>query len=551
MIAFNRALLAALLLTGALGAAGHEGHDDKKGAPPAAAGHLAPRAESSTAEFSLLATIEGTRLVVYLDRFATNEPVARATLEIEQAGQPRRLAEISPGTYALDAPWLALPGRHALVFTVEAAGSADLLDLQLEIPAVAAAPPVAAPLPWRAALAGFAALVAMAVLWRLARRRRVAAIPLVVAFVFALAAPPAPAHQGEDHGAKAAAAPAAAMTAPAPGATPVSAAAPARLDDGSVFVSKPSQRQLGIRTQRAEPAAQARSIELAGRVVPDPNAGGRVQASQSGRIEPGPKGLPLPGRAVARGEILAWLRPAVSSLDRAGREAALAEMAGRKRLAEQQLERYRQLEGSIPQRRVDEVRLEIEALGKGEAALASGIERREALVAPVAGIVSASHAVAGQVVEARDVLFEIVDPRRLMVEALAYDPALARNASRASAPLGDTTLALEFAGAGLQLREQAVPLLFRIRPPVPALGVGQTLKVHVTTREQVEAVRVPRSALSGGAEPTLWIHVSAERFMSRKVRTLPLDGTHVAVVSGLARGERYVVEGASVLGQVR
>ncbi|HEY5635414.1 MAG TPA: HlyD family efflux transporter periplasmic adaptor subunit [Burkholderiales bacterium] len=550
MTAFKRALLAVLLLTGALGAAGHEDHDHKKDTSPVITRDLAPRAESSTPEFALLATLEGTRLVVYLDRFATNEPVGKATLEIEQSGQARRLAEVSPGTYAIDTPWLAQPGRHALVFTVEAAGTADLLDLQLEVPAAAAAPEVA-PLPWRAALVAFAVLIAALVLWRLARRRRVTAIPLVVATVFALGAPPAPAHQGEDHGAKAAAAPAGATTAPAPGATPASPAAPARLGDGSVFVSKPSQRQLGIRTQRAEPAAQTRSVELAGRVVPDPNAGGRVQASQSGRIEPGPKGLPLPGRAVARGEILAWLRPAVSSMDRAGREAALAELTGRKRLAEQQLERYRQLEGSIPQRRVDEVRIEIEFLAKGEIALSAGIERREALVAPVAGIVSASHAVAGQVVEARDVLFEIVDPRRLMVEALAYDPALARDTSGASAPLGDTVLALEFAGAGLQLREQAVPLLFRIRPPVPALGVGQTLKVHVATREQVEAVRVPRSALSGGAEPTLWIHVSAERFMSRKVRTLPLDATHVAVVSGLARGERYVVEGASVLGQVR
>ena len=35
-----------------------------------------------------------------------------------------------------------------------------------------------------------------------------------------------------------------------------------------------------------------------------------------------------------------------------------------------------------------------------------------------------AHVVAGQVVDARELLFEIVDPGRLRIEALAFDPAL-------------------------------------------------------------------------------------------------------------------------------
>ena len=38
---------------------------------------------------------------------------------------------------------------------------------------------------------------------------------------------------------------------------------------------------------------------------------------------------------------------------------------------------------------------------------------------PMAGVISAVHVVPGQVVEAREILFEIVDPERLAVEALA------------------------------------------------------------------------------------------------------------------------------------
>jgi hypothetical protein len=49
----------------------------------------------------------------------------------------------------------------------------------------------------------------------------------------------------------------------------------------------------------------------------------------------------------------------------------------------------------------------------------------------------------------------------------------------------------------------------------------------------------------------VWVHTEAERFVARRVRTQPLDATHVAVVDGLHDGERVVTEGASLLSQVR
>jgi hypothetical protein len=94
---------------------------------------------------------------------------------------------------------------------------------------------------------------------------------------------------------------------------------PKRLPDGSVFLPKPAQRQIGVRTLPIEAGELPRAVELAGKVVMDPNAGGKVQAIVAGRVTPGPKGLPLPGQAVRKGEVLAYVTPEVGADPLVGR----------------------------------------------------------------------------------------------------------------------------------------------------------------------------------------------------------------------------------------
>jgi hypothetical protein len=331
-------------------------------------------------------------------------------------------------------------------------------------------------------------------------------------------------------------------------------AAARRLADGGVFMPKPAQRQLGIRTLPAEIQELSRSIELNGRVVADPNAGGRVQASQSGRIEPGPRGLPTLGQKVSRGEVLAYLKPVASAIELGNQRAQLAEITSQHALAGKKVTRLEALEGSVPQKEIDAARAELESLAERKAAVGGSLSSREALVAPAAGVISAASAVAGQVVEAREVLFEIVDPQRLMVEALAYDPLVAADVGSSSGVLpAGGTLPLAFVGGGQQMREQALPLLFRIKPPSPPLAVGQPLKVVAQTRHKIKGVAAPLAALTrdGAGDTVLWVHVGAEKFAPRKVRFQALDGANAAVTEGIAAGERMVVQGASALAQVR
>lgn len=361
----------------------------------------------------------------------------------------------------------------------------------------------------------------------------------------------AAAHGDEDHSkdAKPVGAPAGYVA----GEAATGGSSPARLPDGSVWVPKGSQRQLAIRTAIAKLEQHAQSIELNGRVIADPNAGGPVQASQPGRIEPGPRGLPALGQAVARGQVLAYLRPVANAIERGNQQAQLAELTSQLGLAEKKVRRLEELEGSVPRKEIEAARAEFTSLGQRKAAVDASLNQREALVAPVTGVVSAASALVGQVVEARETLFEIVDPKRLLVEALAYDAALVANIAGAGGATSGGALTLAYLGGGAQLREQALPLRFRIKPPLPALAVGQPVKVIAQLRQRIKAVAVPVGALvrNAGGEPVVWVHHDAERFVQKRVRSQPLDAARVAVVSGIAEGERVVTSGAAALAQVR
>lgn len=331
--------------------------------------------------------------------------------------------------------------------------------------------------------------------------------------------------------------------------------APRRLADGSLFVPKSVQHAWAIRTRVAVVDEHAATLELNGTVIPDPDTAGRIQATQAGTVLPGPKGMPVPGRVVRKGEVLAWLRSTATSVDRGNQHAQLADLDAQLQLARQRVQRLERLAGSagaVSAETLDIARADVASLEKRRTYVSDSVNRSDALIAPVNGVISAGYVVAGQVVDAKETLFEIVDPERLWVEALAYDARLASTVRAASARAGDLPLMLAFVGGGRQLRAQALPLLFRITTRNPPVAVGQPVSVIVATREKTRGVKVSRAALdTGGAVSTVWVHADAERFVPRRVTVRPLDAASVVVVDGLADGDRVVEQGASLLGQAR
>lgn len=363
---------------------------------------------------------------------------------------------------------------------------------------------------------------------------------LVTALIGGLFLVPVWAGPGHDHGDEAA---------------PVSAGGPQRQPDGSVFLPKAAQRQMEVRTVPVSGAELPRSHELQGVVVMDPNAGGKVQPIQAGRLVAPPQGLPNLGQRVQRGQLLAYVEPAAGALERSAQAAQVAELKSLLGLAEKRQARLKELADTVPRREIEVAQAEVTGLQARIGALGQGLSGREALLAPVSGVIAASNAVAGQVVDARELVFEVVDPKQLRIEALAYDVALANDVGAAFLASADAQpQALRFLGGATRLREQALPLNFSgANGDTSGLALGQAVRVVVQSRSTVKAYAVPAKALmkNPSNQTIVWVKQAPERFVPKLVQVQALDGVQVAVTQGLEEGDRVVVQGATLVNQVR
>jgi hypothetical protein len=317
---------------------------------------------------------------------------------------------------------------------------------------------------------------------------------------------PVGAHEGHDHGAPDSA------RDPTPAAACAAGQAATRLPDGSLFVPKPIQRLLGIRTARAEPGDWPDTFTLSGHVIPDPNAAALVQTPLRGRIEQPEEGLPLLGASIREGQVLAYLVPILDAVDRTD---------------------------------------------------SFGV--RVPLTAAVGGVPALRNASPGQIVAGGETLFTVVDPQRLLVEALLYDTDHATHFTSASATTTEgRILRLTPLGSGYKLRGHALPIQFRIEPDPPGptpgspqppdqLVVRQPLTVVATMFHGSTGLRIPSAAVQRGPDGAelVWLHVQPAHFRPQRVQVRALGAGDSVVTAGLAAGDRAVSDGAALLGQVR
>jgi multidrug efflux pump subunit AcrA (membrane-fusion protein) len=310
------------------------------------------------------------------------------------------------------------------------------------------------------------------------------------------------------------------------GETPFQGAnAPKRFADSSVYLPKISQRQLGIRTTLVQFGAFPRTIELSGKVIHNPNYGGNVQAIVAGRITPPPRGFPVPGQLVKQGDLLAYVTPEIGP-------------ANTRSLAESRLKRLQALSDTIPRKVLEEA----------QAAVAN-----EELRAPVSGMVATTGVVSGQVVEARQMIFEIVNPNKFMVEAVAYDPTRVDKIGSANLSIGDKIVPLKLQGAAKRLREQALPITFLAEDKeLSQLAIGQVLRVYVQTNQAIKGFRIPTSAVvrDSSNQSVVWIKEGPQLFRQITVTPEPLDGSY-SLVQSIHENDRVVSKSASLLNQIR
>jgi hypothetical protein len=333
----------------------------------------------------------------------------------------------------------------------------------------------------------------------------------------------------------------------------------ARRPDGSFFVPKPLQRLFEVRTARVAAAEVPVTLQLAGRIVPDPHAHGDVESSLLGRIEPPAAGLPVLGDAVHKGQVLGYVIPAVGVVDRTQVRRAVAQLTTEIRVETENLEILKQFT-FVPFRdgKIYQSEQRLAGLRREREALLPLLQTQEALRAASDGVISVSTAIAGMIVHPGEKVFEIVNPQMLWIEALAPDPATAANAqlvakASATTPEGQT-LALTFVGSGLALQQQSTPILFRINNPPVGLRVGRPVTVAVQSENQSQrGLPMTRDALTIGADGVqeVWEQSAPEVFEPHAVQVQNLDGRSVLITSGLKEGARVVVNGVRLLAQLQ
>ncbi len=541
---------------GSFGAYAH-GDADHGHRPPAAAvvGSL-PRLATKSETYELVAILDGARLTIYLDRLDDNSPVSDATIAVTIDGETIAAQPAAADTFTVTSTRFGGGGSVELIFDIRAPGGDDLLigSLMLPNPAATDAAPSAmswAGRAWSAlrhagedhpALVGAMLLVGVILGFMLRRRR-----PWHVAAVLLLALPliecAAHAHEGHDHG-----------------DGPKALAAPGdtarRLPSGQLFVPKPMQRILDVRTVVAKQETVAKAVVLVGRVITNPNRSGLVQSIHGGRVIAPEQGLPRLGQPVARGDVLATVEHAIPAADRTTISERSGEIEQLIAIAEGRLARLRPLaeRNVVPQSQITDAETELQGLKRRRDAIRDTRVAPEVLRAPIDGVVAASRVVAGQVVQAQDLLFQIVDPASLWVEAFDYgeiDPTTLTEATAGGA--GSRPMTLAFQGWSRTLQQQATIVHFAIVDPPPSIRVGQPVTVTARRSDYVTGVIISRDAVvrGGNGETIVWRHVEPEQFEARLVRTEPFDAAHVLIAAGVESGDRIVTRGAELINQIR
>lgn len=542
--------LASLFLSLAVSVA-HDGHDHGDADKSPVVSSAYPRVAARSELYEIVGILKDNQLSIFIDDAVTNAPITDAALQVTIGDSGAIEAEKAEnGIFTVALPDRKLAGSVEVIFSVTAKSGDDLLVDSFTLPQATGATEKHEHgwlSPGRGAAAFALAGLGFALLFGYSRRRGHTVAATSAAVVAVALAMLAANSFGENRNS---------ATDASPPATQALSDAPRRLQDGSAFAAKPTQRLLDIRTATAEPQTVRPALNLIGRVIADPNRSSIVQSIYGGRVIPSEGAIPRIGQRVSKGDILVQIEPYLPIADRTTILEKVGEIEQLIAIAENKLRRLRPLaeRGAVPQGQVNDLESELEGLRARRETTRNSRTGNEELRAPTDGIITSAKVVPGQVIQPQDVLFQIADPKSLWVEALAYGEIdLSAPGEATAVGHSGQPIALSYLGTSRALRQHASVVHFAIPEPPTGLNIGQHLTVMVQGGASMAGLIFPRDAVvrNSNGENTVWLHTAPERFEPRSVRVLPVDATRVLVAAGLNERERVVVRAADLINQIR
>lgn len=174
---------------------------------------------------------------------------------------------------------------------------------------------------------------------------------------------------------------------------------------------------------------------------------------------------------------------------------------------------------------------------------------------PIAGVVSHIDVQLGQKVNAGQQLMTIVDPSKIWLKLHLFEKDFYNIDSLQGAALiipgkeglltyDKNSFTLLNKGSVIDPNTRAIPVLVELANPSGLLKIGQTVQVELYTSEHKEHLSVPKQAIfDDDGKPILFVHSEGESFEKRNIVTGGSNNGWVAILEGVADGERVVTQG--------
>lgn len=315
-------------------------------------------------------------------------------------------------------------------------------------------------------------------------------------------------------------------------------------------LDKAEQRRLQLRTQRADAPGPVQLLPA--RVVVDPRRHLRVTSLQAGTLEPPAGGFAVAGDAVAAGQVLAWLRPALSAPQRRDLESERAAAERDVTLGRLQIQRYsideaENLDIRVPTPSI-QILTEYRIARARQAELRRALDGRVAIRAPASAIVLRSALRSGRVAAEGETLLELNSSGGVAVELL-FDGDEHDSAAAVTAwTLSGEPLSLTLLGETIDPVSRSRRALYSASGTA-ALAVGEPLRLRLPRAAQPGWLLPARSIVSRSGKQFVWLHEGAERFRRREVSAALLPGGWARVEAGLAADARVVTDGLPSLAE--
>lgn len=344
-------------------------------------------------------------------------------------------------------------------------------------------------------------------------------------------------------------------------------------DEGGIIFSPEQQQLVDFAVAVVEKRKMRSSLPLTGVLRAAAGREALIVASVSGSLSTPPDEFPRFGDKIGKGDVLVKIVPSLGGeTDPASLELEVRRAHANYQMAQKEFARLTTLfdQDIVPERRLQEAR-RAKQLAQAEFAAAearfkqyststekkSGTATR-VISSPIAGIINSVHVTPGAYLNKGDLLFHVVDPSRLWLEARVPEVNLAELTDPRGAWFTvdgfDASFQIDLAqdsrlvalGGVVDPGSRTVPLVFEFpNRGNNKLRIGMFAQVNAIVGETREAIAIPVASVQRHVGLTVvYVQLRDDAFERRVVSLGIRDQDFIEVKSGINPGERVVTRGA-------